>query len=106
MAWRSKGRRPLLLNRVVQAFRFRFRSDTKLVLQRVGWLVGIGVAAGVGLSLWLVKYVASLLYGVQSRDPWTIVGAAASLAIVGLLAGWLPARRASRVDPTVALRTD
>ncbi|HKV99603.1 MAG TPA: ABC transporter permease [Vicinamibacterales bacterium] len=78
----------------------------QLVLQRVGWLVGIGVAVGVGLSLWLVKYVASLLYGVQSRDPWTIIGAAASLAIVGLLAGWLPARRASRVDPTVALRTD
>ena len=78
----------------------------QLVLQRVGWLVGIGIAAGAGLSLWLVTYVASLLYGVESRDPWTIIGAAASLAIVGVLAGWLPARRASRVDPTVALRTD
>ena len=78
----------------------------QLVLQRVGWLVGTGIAAGAGLSLWLVKYVASLLYGVESRDPWTLIGAAASLAIVGLLAGWLPARRASRVDPTVALRTD
>ena len=77
-----------------------------LVLQRVGWLVGVGVAAGAGLSLWLVKYVASLLYGVESRDPWTLIGAAASLAMVGVLAGWLPARRASRVDPTVALRTD
>jgi predicted permease len=78
----------------------------RLVLQRVGWLVGIGVATGAGLSLWLVKYVASLLYGVQSRDPWTLIGAAVSLAVVGVLAGWLPARRASRVDPTVALRTD
>jgi len=76
------------------------------VLQRVGWLVGIGIAAGAGLSLWLVKYVASLLYGVESRDPWTLIGAAVSLAVVGVLAGWLPARRASRVDPTVALRME
>jgi len=78
----------------------------QLVLQRVGWLVGIGIAAGAGLSLWLVKYVASLLYGVESRDPWTLIGAAVSLAVVGVLAGWLPARRASRVDPTVALRME
>jgi predicted permease len=78
----------------------------QLVLQRVGWLVGIGIAAGAGLSLWLVRYVASLLYGVESRDPWTLIGAAVSLAVVGLLAGWLPARRASRVDPTVALRME
>lgn len=78
----------------------------QLVLRRVGWLVGTGVVAGAALSLWLAKYVSTLLYGVKSRDPWTLVGAAAVLATVGLLAGWLPARRASRLDPTVALRME
>jgi putative ABC transport system permease protein len=78
----------------------------QLVLRRVGWLVGAGIVTGAALSLWLSKYVAMLLYGVTSHDPWTLLGAAAVLGAVGLLAGWLPAQRASRVDPTVALRTD
>ena len=78
----------------------------QLVLGRVGWLVGLGIVAGTALSLWLAKYVSTLLYGVQSRDPWTLAGAAIVLGAVGLLAGWLPAQRASRVDPTVALRTE
>ena len=77
-----------------------------LVLGRVGWLVGLGIAGGAALSLWLAKYVSTLLYGVQSRDPWTLAGAATVLGAVGLLAGWLPAHRASRVDPTTALRTE
>jgi len=78
----------------------------RLVLGRVGWLVGVGIACGTALSLWLAKYISTLLYGVESRDPWTLAGAAIVLGAVGLIAGWLPAQRASRLDPTVALRTD
>ena len=78
----------------------------QLVLGRVGWLVGLGILGGTALSLWLAKYVSTLLYGVQSRDPWTLTGAAIVLGAVGLVAGWLPAQRASRVDPTTALRTE
>jgi putative ABC transport system permease protein len=77
----------------------------RLVLGRVATLVLVGVAIGVVLSLWAAKFVGALLFGVQPRDPMTIVAAAAVLVTVGLFAGWLPARRVSRLDPTTALRT-
>jgi ABC-type lipoprotein release transport system permease subunit len=48
--------------------------------------------------------VASLLYGLDPRDPVTLAGAVATLVIVGTLAGWLPARRASLIDPAQVLR--
>jgi predicted permease len=76
----------------------------RLVLQRVAWLVAIGVAVGGGISLWASTFVSTLLYGLEPRDPATLVFAAVLLGIVGLLAGWLPARRAARIDPTVVLR--
>jgi predicted permease len=80
------------------------RGVVRLVLQRVAWLVAIGVLAGAGISAWASQFVASLLYGLQPRDPFTLVGAAAILAIVGALAGWIPAHRASRIDPVEVLR--
>jgi len=73
-------------------------------LSRVASLVIIGVAVGAALSLWASRFVATLLYGLEPRDPATFIGAALLLGTVGLLAGWLPARRASRIDPTVVLR--
>jgi predicted permease len=76
----------------------------RLVLARVTLLVAIGVAVGAGLSVWAAKFVATLLYGLQPRDPATIAAAAAVLAAVGALAGWLPAYRASRIDPAQVLR--
>jgi putative ABC transport system permease protein len=76
----------------------------RLVLVRVAWLVGIGVLIGAVVSLWTSQFVATLLYGLQPRDPITLVGATVTLAIVGLLAGWLPAWRASRIDPAQVLR--
>jgi predicted permease len=76
----------------------------RLVLSRVALLVGIGVLVGAGASVWLSKYVATLLYGLEPRDPVTLAGAAVTLAAVGALAGWLPAYRASRIDPAQVLR--
>jgi ABC-type antimicrobial peptide transport system permease subunit len=64
----------------------------------------LGVFAGVGLSLWASTFVASLLYGLEPRDPATLVAAAIALAAVGILAGGLPAWHASRIDPAVVLR--
>ena len=76
----------------------------RLVLSRVFVLVGLGVLAGAGVSLWASTFAASLLYGLEPRDPVTLVGAAVVLAAVGALAGWLPALRASRIDPAEVLR--
>jgi len=76
----------------------------RLVLSRIALLVFTGVAAGAALSLWASRFVATLLYGLEPRDPATFISAALLLGAVGLLAGWLPARRAARIDPTVVLR--
>jgi predicted permease len=76
----------------------------RLVLRRVAILVGAGVAVGSALSWVSSRFVATLLYGLQPRDPVTLAGAAVVLAAIGALAGWLPARRASRIDPARVLR--
>ena len=76
----------------------------RLVLRRVSVLLAIGSAIGVGLSLWAAKFVGALLFNVEARDPLTLAGAASVLITIGMLAGWLPARTASRQDPTTALR--
>jgi ABC-type antimicrobial peptide transport system permease subunit len=76
----------------------------RLVLSRVAVLVGGGVLAGVALSLWAARFVETLLFGMKPRDPVTLIGAASVLAAVGALAGWLPASRASRIDPAEVLR--
>ena len=76
----------------------------RLVLGRVGRLLAAGVALGVGASLLLAPIVRTLLYELEPRDPATLVGASAALLIVGMLAGWLPARRAARIDPARVLR--
>jgi putative ABC transport system permease protein len=64
----------------------------------------IGVIVGVGASYGLTKLMASQIYGVTATDPWTYAGVVAVLAIVGVIACLLPARRATRVDPLIALR--
>jgi predicted permease len=76
----------------------------RLVLRRVAALVGIGVLAGTGASLWASRFVTSLLYGLQPRDPATLALAVVVLGCIGAMAGWLPARRASRIDPATVLR--
>jgi putative ABC transport system permease protein len=76
----------------------------RLVLRRVAILVALGMLAGVGISLWAARFVTTLLYGLQPRDPLTLAAAAVILGAIGGLAGWLPARRASRIDPAGVLR--
>ena len=74
------------------------------MLRRVARLVGIGVALGVAASAAPHAAAAAMLYELEPRDPTTIGGSAAVLAAIGLLAGWLPARRAARIDPAQVLR--
>src|SRR5262245_31567175 len=64
----------------------------------------IGVVIGVAVGLGLARYIATFLYGVTARDPIVFVGVPILLSIVALLAVWIPARRASHVDPIIALR--
>ena len=84
------------------------RGVVRLVLGRVALLVTVGLVAGIALALGLVKvsakFVEGLLYGIQLKDPLTFVVAAVILACIGALAGWIPARRASRIDPALVLR--
>jgi predicted permease len=76
----------------------------RMVLSRVSRLVGIGVLVGAGISIWASTLVTSLLYGLAPRDSATLVTSALALSAVGAIAGWLPAWRASRIDPVEVMR--
>jgi predicted permease len=82
----------------------RRRQVLWMVLRESLKMIGIGVAIGVPLALGSMRLVSSQLYGLKSTDPLTITAAAVVLAVVALLAGYFPARRATKVDPMVALR--
>jgi predicted permease len=82
------------------------RSVLWLVLREALLLVVIGLVVGVLASLVLTKTAASLLYELKPNDPLTIVLATLILSAVALIAGYLPARRAARVDPMIALRDE
>jgi ABC-type antimicrobial peptide transport system permease subunit len=80
------------------------RAVVQLVLARVARLVGAGVIVGTVVSLWASTFVATLLYGLEPRDPATLIGAVLALATVAAIAAWWPAWRASRIDPAMTLR--
>jgi predicted permease len=80
------------------------KNVLSLILGEVGMLTGLGIAAGLPAALVLAHLVRSQLFGVSSADPLTILASTATLALVTLLAGFFPARRAMRVEPLVALR--
>jgi ABC-type antimicrobial peptide transport system permease subunit len=69
-------------------------------------LVLVGGAAGLVISALAAQILSSLLYGVRALDPATFVGVPLVLGAVAFAAAWIPARRASRVDPVTALRSD
>ncbi|HUE85742.1 MAG TPA: ABC transporter permease [Vicinamibacterales bacterium] len=76
----------------------------RLVLTRVTILLGIGLLIGAVASVWASRFIAALLYGLEPRDPATLISSAAVLAVVGALAAWLPAYRASSIAPAEVLR--
>lgn len=77
-----------------------------MILKQVGWMVVLGGGAGILAALGLGRGAESLLFGVSGGEPWILMAGVTVLALVALGAGYLPARRASRVDPLVALRAE
>jgi ABC-type antimicrobial peptide transport system permease subunit len=77
-----------------------------LVMRQAGAMLLAGVAVGAALALASGTVVRGFLYGVNAHDGWTLAGAAALLSASGLVAAYLPARRAAFVDPVEALRAE
>jgi len=77
-----------------------------LVVGRAFRLAFIGIAAGTAGALALVRFLKTLLFGIEPFDAATFASVALVLASISVLAAWLPARRASRIDPMVALREE
>jgi putative ABC transport system permease protein len=78
----------------------------RLFLVRGLWLAVGGLVAGVIGSVVVSRWIGSLLFDVRARDPWTIAAAVIVVAVVALLASYIPARRATKVDPLIALRAE
>jgi putative ABC transport system permease protein len=78
----------------------------RLVIVQGMRLVLIGVAIGVPISMVVSQAMNSMLFGLSIRDPITYLGVVGLLAIAGLMACWMPARRAARVNPMVSLRCE
>ena len=81
-------------------------SVTALILKQAAWIIGLGVAMGLAGALASGRLIAALLFDVTPSDPASIAIAAAFLSAVTVLAGLIPARRAARVDPMIALREE
>ena len=77
-----------------------------LILREAGWVLGVGVGVGIVLSLAGARAAKSLLYGLTPYDPLTLVAAIALIAIIAIAASSLPAQRASKLNPMVALREE
>jgi predicted permease len=77
-----------------------------LVMREVLLLAGAGIAVGLPAALAVTRLVASQLFGVRPNDPATIAAATAGIAAIAMLSGFIPARRATRVDPVTAIRCE
>jgi len=80
------------------------RNIADPILREALLLAALGVAIGVPVALTLARFIKSQLYGVAPTDPVTLIGAGVLLIAVAVLAAWIPARRAAKVDPMAALR--
>jgi ABC-type antimicrobial peptide transport system permease subunit len=76
----------------------------RTITRQTLWMLAIGVALGVLLSIATTRGASSLLFGIQPNDVLSLLGAALFLVAVGLFAGYVPAQRASRMDPSNAIR--
>jgi putative ABC transport system permease protein len=76
----------------------------RMVIKQGLALAFAGVAIGIGAAIGVTRYLSSMLYGVNANDPLTMVAIAALPVLVAFAACYIPARRATRVDPMVALR--
>jgi putative ABC transport system permease protein len=83
------------------------REDVlRMILRRASWLTGAGVCAGLVMAYGLARLVANLLRGVRPDDPTVFASITLAVAAAALLASWIPARRASRINPMAALRDE
>jgi putative ABC transport system permease protein len=80
------------------------RDVLRLMLGEGMKMALLGVAIGIAVALGLTHLMVNILFGVSATDPLTFLGVATLLVLVALTACWIPARRATRVDPLVALR--
>lgn len=80
------------------------RAILKLIVARGMLLTVMGIAVGLGAAFTLTRYLSSLLFEISSTDPGTFAAVSIMLTLVGLAACWIPARRASKLDPVVAIR--
>jgi putative ABC transport system permease protein len=75
-----------------------------LVMRQGGKMVGLGLAIGAISAFWVARFMSGLVFGIGPRDPLTLIGVCLTLAAVGVIASLGPARRATSVDPVIALR--
>jgi predicted permease len=80
------------------------RQIRTMVLREAGWLAIAGVVVGLGVAIVLMRLVQSMLYGLKPGDPLSLTASTMLLLTIALVAGWIPAARASRVEPMEALR--
>jgi ABC-type antimicrobial peptide transport system permease subunit len=78
----------------------------RLVLREAGWLVAVGSAVGILVTLAAGRMASSLLYGLKPSDPWILTAAVATLGLAGFVSSYVPARYAARLDPLTALRQE
>jgi putative ABC transport system permease protein len=84
----------------------QMREVLRLIIRQGMSLAGIGIGIGLVTAIAATRLMVSLLFGVRATDPLTFVAIALLLAVVALLACWVPARRATKVDPMIALRCE
>jgi ABC-type antimicrobial peptide transport system permease subunit len=82
------------------------RQLVGMVMRQAGLLLALGLAAGAVLGWLGARWVRTMLFEIQPSDPWILGGGAAILAISAIVASYVPARRAARVDPIEVLRQD
>jgi ABC-type antimicrobial peptide transport system permease subunit len=66
----------------------------------------VGVVLGLGGAFWLAKFITTFLFGVTAKDPVVFAGVPLLLTVIAFVSVWLPAQRASKVDPIIALRAE